>query len=130
LIAADTNIVLRLITADDPVQEEIARDVLRKQGIFVSLTVLLESEWVLRSYYRWPRDQIADAFEAFSLLDAVVIERLKLARWAVDRMRRGADFADMIHLLVVADVTAFATFDTGIATVAGDDAPLPIETLA
>jgi predicted nucleic-acid-binding protein len=130
LIAGDTNVVLRLITADDAAQETIARQILQRSGVFVSLTVLMEAEWVLRSYYRWSRAQIADAFQAFYGLEGITIERLKWALWAVDRLRSGADFADMIHLLAVADVQTFATFDAQIEKVAGPDAPLPIETLA
>jgi predicted nucleic-acid-binding protein len=49
MLAVDTNVVVRYLTADDP--EQFARAVAVVEGAetFVSLTVLLETEWVLRS---------------------------------------------------------------------------------
>ncbi len=127
--AVDTNVVLRLITGDDPKQEAIARDLIASTDVFVSLTVLMETEWVLRSFYRWRPDKIGDALVALAGLQGICIERVDRALWAIDRMRTGADFADMIHLLVAADVESFVTFDRDIAPLAGASAPLLVETL-
>ena len=126
--AIDTNVVLRVITGDDLAQEATARDLLRS-GVFISLTVLMETEWVLRSFYRWRRYEIADALIALGRIEGVSLERTSAASWVVERYRAGADFADMIHLLVVEELESFATFDAGVARTAGADAPLPIETL-
>jgi len=128
LKAIDTNVVLRLLTGDDLAQEATARDLLRS-GVFISLTVLMETEWVLRSFYRWPRDEIAEALIALGRIEGVSLERTSAAFWAVKRYRAGGDFADMIHLLVLEELESFATFDDGVARAAGANAPLPIETL-
>ncbi len=50
MISVDTNILVRYVTRDDPVQERQARRLVEANDIHVSLSVLLETEWVLRSY--------------------------------------------------------------------------------
>lgn len=127
--AVDTNVPLRLVTGDDPAQEAVARKLVENDGILISLTVLIETEWVLRSYYRWPRARIADALDALASLDGVEFERAQSALWAIDRFRAGADLADMVHLLVQGVSDGFATFDADLAPAAGESSPLPVETL-
>ncbi|MFN3388803.1 MAG: type II toxin-antitoxin system VapC family toxin [Allosphingosinicella sp.] len=127
--AVDTNVPLRLLTGDDPAQETVARTLLGDEGILISLTVLMETEWVLRSFYRWTRSRIADALEALAALDGVQFERRPAALWAIARFRAGADMADMIHLLVQGEHDGFATFDASVARAAGESPPLPVLTL-
>ena len=52
--AVDTNVVVRYLTGDQPEQAARAREVFRAGQVFVSTTVLLESDWVLRSVYGSP----------------------------------------------------------------------------
>ena len=126
--AVDTNIVIRYLTRDDPVQAPIATEILRA-GFLLSATVLIETEWVLRSFYRWPRDRIAEALA--SLIDLPSADIVpEGADWALARFANGADLADMIHILAGVGASAFATFDDAIAGYAGANSPLPIETLA
>ena len=47
--AIDTNIVVRLLTADDAEQAKAARGLVEAGDIFLGVTVLLEAEWVLRA---------------------------------------------------------------------------------
>ena len=61
--AVDTNILVRLFVNDDPKQAAAARQVVAAEPIFVSKTVILELEWVLRSLYRHAPDAIASAIE-------------------------------------------------------------------
>ena len=49
--ALDTNVVVRYLTGDDPAQAARARAAVDAGPVFVPVTVLLESEWVLRSRY-------------------------------------------------------------------------------
>ena len=49
--AADSNVVVRYRTGDQPEQAARARDVFTAGQVFVSTTVILESDWVLRSGY-------------------------------------------------------------------------------
>jgi len=129
LKAVDSNVLLRLITADDPPQEAIARALIAEHDIFVSLTSVLETESVLRSFYRWSRERIADALGSLDGFENIQLERADQLLWAVERMRVGADFADMIHIVAAGDATVFATFDTNIERDAGVDSPRPVQTL-
>ena len=66
MLAVDTNIVVRYLTADDPEQFAKARALIDGEDIFVCKTVLLETEWVLRRGYRFSRDRIIAALTAFA----------------------------------------------------------------
>ncbi len=68
MIALDTNVLIRLIIFDDPMQSGIADDLIRNNRIFISKGVLIESEWVLRYRYKFRREQIAAFVQ--SVLDA------------------------------------------------------------
>jgi predicted nucleic-acid-binding protein len=64
MIAVDTNVLVRLIVADDPKQAALARHVIEEaigEGTtcYVSTPVVCELEWVLVSRYRVPRTEIA-----------------------------------------------------------------------
>ena len=50
MIAVDTNILVRYLTNDDAEQAQLAIDLLNgSEHIWLPKTVLLETEWVLRS---------------------------------------------------------------------------------
>jgi predicted nucleic-acid-binding protein len=126
--AVDTNVIIRYLTCDDPVQTPIATEILRS-GFLITATVLIESEWVLRSHYRWPRERIHQALvELLDLPTAYAIP--DGAQWSLARFAQGADFADMIHIATSRGATSFASFGHQLAALAGPDSPIPIETLA
>ncbi|MBB3691777.1 type II toxin-antitoxin system VapC family toxin [Sphingomonas sp. BK580] len=119
-----------MITRDDPVQAALA-DAIFDVPVVITTTVLLEAEWVLRGRrYATRRDTTATLLEQIAETTTVTIEHEEGVRWATGRYRLGADFADMIHLVVPADATRSVTFDRRLARHAGTDAPLAIETLA
>ena len=90
--------------------------------------MLVETDWVLRSFYGWSRTQRAAGFRI--LLDLPnAVDVPQYAGWAVERMEAGADFADMMHLGGSGGASSFATFDRKLARRAGSDAPVPVETL-
>ena len=94
----------------------------------IPATVLLETDWVLRSFYGWSRTQRAAGFRL--LLDFPnAVDVPKDAGWAVERMEAGADFADMMHVAVAAGASSFATFDKTLERRAGPDSPVAVETL-
>ena len=51
MLAVDTNLIVRYLTGDHPAQSAKARAVIEGEDVFISTTVLLETEWVLRSVY-------------------------------------------------------------------------------
>jgi predicted nucleic-acid-binding protein len=73
MLGIDTNVVVRLVVADDADQTGRARKLIeqalgREEPVLVSLPVLLECEWVLRSRYKFSRAAILTIFRA--LLEA------------------------------------------------------------
>jgi predicted nucleic acid-binding protein len=51
MLAIDTNLIVRYLTGDHPEQSPKARALIDSEDVFVCTTVLLETEWVLRSVY-------------------------------------------------------------------------------
>ena len=75
MIGIDTNILVRFLTADDKQQYDLAVDLISKnQELFVSITVMMELEWVLRSAYKVKKDEIAKAFKDLLKLEHLVFE--------------------------------------------------------
>ncbi|MFM9852189.1 MAG: type II toxin-antitoxin system VapC family toxin [Sphingomonadaceae bacterium] len=123
--AVDTNILVRLIVEDD--DEQVRRALaFCAQGVLVPLSVAMETEWVLRSRAKLGREDISRYMLAFMNSTNFHFDREKGLRWVIDRYNKGADFADMIHLIDAQDADAFATFDENIAKDAGSTPPLPV----
>src|ERR1035437_10786205 len=77
MLGIDTNVLLRFLVRDDEGQFEKARKLIRREvaagrRVFVNQLVLMESEWVLRSRYVVPKNQIIEAISG--LLDAADIQ--------------------------------------------------------
>jgi predicted nucleic-acid-binding protein len=73
MLGLDTNVLVRYLVRDDQPQFEKARKLIKRESdrntpVLVSLLVLLETEWVLRSRYELSKSEILAAFSA--LLDA------------------------------------------------------------
>lgn len=73
MLGIDTNVLVRFLIRDDQAQFEKARKLIKRElaagrRVFVSQLVLLETEWVLRSRYGLPKNQIIEAISG--LLDA------------------------------------------------------------
>jgi predicted nucleic-acid-binding protein len=72
MLGLDTNVLVRYLVRDDQTQFEKARSLINREvntgePVLVSLVVLLETEWVLRSRYELKKSEIVAAFS--SLLD-------------------------------------------------------------
>ena len=109
--AVDTNVVVRYLTGDHPEQAARARAAVDEGPVFTSTTVMLESEWVLRSVYGFAAKEVAAALRSFSGLPNVSVESPALLADALDRAQRGMDFADALHLGAAARCEAMLTFD-------------------
>jgi predicted nucleic-acid-binding protein len=126
--AIDTNIIVRFLTADHRGQARSARAVIEAGDIFIPTTVLLESEWVLRSGYGFAADRIAQSLQGLAGLPGVTVEEPPVLAQALHWMREGMDFADAIHLAKSGGCTAFLTFDRKLAKLAEDRSPVPVKT--
>ena len=118
MLGVDTNVIVRYLVGDHPRQSAKARELINTQDVFVSATVLLEAEWVLRSVYGYAKDQIAKALRAFGGLPHVSIEDPARAAQALDWMEAGLDFADALHLAKASHCDGFVSFDHGFARLA------------
>jgi predicted nucleic-acid-binding protein len=111
VIAADTNVIIRLLTGDEPRQAEQARRLFETETIFLPKTVLLEAEWVLRRLYGFDPLLVTKALDGLISLPNVRCEDEAAVRQALDWMRDGMDFANALHLASSRTVSRFATFD-------------------
>jgi len=76
MIGIDTNVLVRFLVKDDLAQFERARRLIHREAasgepVMVSLPVLLETEWVLRSRYQLPKAEVVGTLSA--LLDTADI---------------------------------------------------------
>lgn len=119
--ALDTNLLVRLLTGDDPEQARRVADLIdASPACFVPITVVLELEWVLRGAYRLERGAVIAALEGLMAIRQVHLEQEDLVRQALAWHQQGLDFADALHLLRSEGCARFATLDRALAkTTAG-----------
>ncbi|RMG85916.1 MAG: type II toxin-antitoxin system VapC family toxin [Candidatus Dadabacteria bacterium] len=112
MIAVDTNVLVRYVTNDDPVQAARAFELLKHaRDVFVPKTVVLETEWVLRAVYGLPRENVRNALLHVLGLPNVVVEDAERVAEAIDLYDGGMDLADALHLSSSSDADEFFTFD-------------------
>ncbi|WP_342760702.1 type II toxin-antitoxin system VapC family toxin [Bradyrhizobium sp. CSA207] len=98
MLAIDANLVVRYLTGDHSQQSAKAKAIIEAEEVFVCTTVMLETEWVLRSAYGFDAKRVCKALRGFGGLSNVVLEDPGLVAFALDRMDEGMDFADSLHL--------------------------------
>ncbi len=118
MLAIDTNVVIRYLTGDHPKQSAKTRALIDNEDVFVSTTVLLETEWVLRSVYSFGVNERVKALRGFAGLSRVTVEDAALAAQALDWVETGLDFADALHLARAQQCDAFVSFDQHFARLA------------
>jgi predicted nucleic-acid-binding protein len=110
-IALDTNIVVRFLTYDDEAQYQQAYAIFQRPRIFVSTTVFLETEWVLRFAYKYDASEIVRAFRMLLGLANVEAEDPGRIAKVLTWHEAGLDFADALHLASSQQCDALYTFD-------------------
>jgi predicted nucleic-acid-binding protein len=102
MLGIDTNVLVRYLTRDDQSQYEkarrlIVREVNSGEPVLVSMLVLLETEWVLRSRYELAKTEIIAAFSALLDTADMTFEDEPAVESAVYSWKNStADFADCL----------------------------------
>lgn len=120
--AADTNILVRLLTRDDPAQTEAAEALLKDGPLWVSHVVLAETAWVLEKGYERPKDQIFAVMTALvDNQDIHVDEPAVVAAALASFGASSAGFSDCLILEVAKSKghLPLATFDRKLAKLPG-----------
>ena len=115
----DTNVVLRYLAQDAPVQSARATDIITSQLTeeepgFVSLVTILEAVWVLKNLYKRSRQEIATDIEMALSADTLEIQNEQEVYHAVVALRNGTgDFEDALigALGIWRGCSATLTFD-------------------
>lgn len=118
--ALDTNVLARFFIddADDPhaARQRPAAMAALAEPCFVSVTVLLELEWVMRGFYEFQSRDVVRVFRALASLAHVKLEDRDAVLAAVEAAERGLDFADALHLSRSSRASSFVTFDRRLAS--------------
>jgi len=102
MIGLDTNVLIRYLTQDDPVQSAKATEILERRLTpkilgFVSVVAMVETVWVLDRAYGLTAQEIATAVERLLQVEVLAIENEQEVFTAVVALRQGrGSFADAL----------------------------------
>ena len=101
MIGLDTNVLVRYLAKDDPIQTPVAVKLVRSlsedEPGFLSLVVITELIWVLRMSYRYRNNEIANVVEKLLQSRELIVEQEELVADALRGFATGsADFADYL----------------------------------
>ena len=117
--AVDTNVLIRHLTQDDPVQSAKATEILErrltlKNPGFVSVVAMVETVWVLDRAYGLTAQEIATAVERLLQVEVLALENEQEVLTAMVALKQGrGSFADALIAELGARVgcTRTLTFD-------------------
>ena len=126
MIGIDTNILVRYLAQDDPVESLLADKLIDSlspdQPGFISTAVAVELVWVMQRFYSRTKAQTVEFLESFLQAEDMVIENANVGWQAVHSYARSnADFADCLieRSAHNARCTHTVTFDRKAAKTAG-----------
>lgn len=102
MIGLDTDILVRYLTQDDPVQSRKATEVIERRLAeerpgFVSIVAMVETVWVLDRAYGFGAHEIAAAVERMLQADVLVVENEQEVFTAMTALKDGqGSFADAV----------------------------------
>lgn len=122
MIALDTNILIRSIVEEETPDEKTAREteiartlLVSGQEFFIPVSVVQETEWVLRACYGYGTAAVASALRQLLATEGFTLDRPAAVSQAVEWHTHGMDFSDALHLALSAPCTEMATFDRNFA---------------
>jgi len=116
MIGLDTNVLARYYVAsdDEPTQAQsaLARQLIESgKRLYVSKSVVLELEWVLRGYYKSPVTDVLTVLRHLQTMPNVELEDRQGVDMAIDALAEGFDFADALHHASYRLCSQMVTFD-------------------
>jgi predicted nucleic-acid-binding protein len=102
MIGLDTNILVRYLTQDDPIQspkttEIFERRLTEENPGFVSIVAMVETVWVLERAYGLTTDEIVRAIERVLQTDVLIVENEQEVFTAMIALKeRQGSFADAV----------------------------------
>ncbi len=127
MAALDTNVLVRFLIEDDPVQLAAAKKLIRRclragESLYVPVSVTLELEWVLRANFGFEKATVIQTFAQLLSAAELTFESEGAVETALAHYSEGtADYSDCLHvaLAVQAGEQPFWTFDKAAARVDG-----------
>lgn len=110
-LAVDTNVLARALVDDGSEQAAQSRRCMIANEIYVPDTVLLETEWVLRSSLKLTRKEINGLFVGLLSVPNASFENKSRMVDVVVAHGAGLDFADALHLHSAKGCDAMLTYD-------------------
>jgi predicted nucleic-acid-binding protein len=101
MIGLDTNVLVRYVTQDDPVQSRKASELIESLTTlspgFVSLVSVVELVWVLQSCYQCAKGELVTVLETLLRTRELTIEQAEIVWQALRKFTTSkADFADCL----------------------------------
>lgn len=126
MIGLDTNVLVRYVTQDDPVQSAKASELIESLTAtspgFISLVSIVELVWVLQSCYQSAKSDVVTVLETLLRTRELTVEHAEVIWQALRRfMANKADFADCLieRCAHAAGCEYTATFDQNAVKAAG-----------
>jgi predicted nucleic-acid-binding protein len=131
MIGLDSNILLRYVTQDHPVQAAQATHLMEHRLTeqdpgFISVVAMVETVWVLERSYRFGSGPIVAAIELALGAETLVVENEREVFTAMIALKEGrGSFADALigALCARAGCSRVVTFDEGALRLPGFEAP-------
>ena len=120
--AIDTNVLVRLITRDDP-RRTASAEIFIENGAWISLLALAEATWVLSSVFELSSKDLARVIEMLLSHRDLALQDPDVVAGALElfRAKPALGFSDclMLHLARRAGHLPLGTFDRNLAKVEG-----------
>jgi predicted nucleic-acid-binding protein len=117
MIGIDSNVLLRLLTADDPQQHQAALVFFNQRSsaspAFVSAVTLAETVWVLRRSYRFTQEEIRSSLSRVLDSDDFIVEARESVEFIQQEGANPIHLGDYLvaHLCKKAGCARIVTFD-------------------
>jgi len=110
-LAVDTKVLARALVDDGSKQAQRSRDLLNEKEVFVPYSVLLETEWLLRSIMKLDRAHINRTFATLVASANISFSNRGDIADVIAWHGAGLDFADAMHLRACEGCDGLASFD-------------------